>query len=163
MANYEDDTPLSSKVEWFLRQALPDDIYAWFLEQIGEKPLTGRQGMRLVQWLCIDVKKAIINKNNVKKIRKARKEEFIEVIKQNLPTPGIMANVTKDQLEGYEFEESVTSILIPHLSLTLKRDEATVTIALQWSLRGKLISQDDMQWMVRYCKPANEFEQVLLL
>lgn len=163
LANYDDDTPLSHRVEWFLGQAIPEDIYHWFMAQIGEKPLSGKQGRRLVEWLCKDVKKAIINQEHIKKIRKARREDFLEILRENLPSQAVMVNITAQQLEAVEFNENVVFYLVPFLSNALKRDEDTITIGLQWCLTEKVLTVNDLHWMTRYCKPVNEFQQLLLL
>lgn len=163
LASYVDDTPLSTKTDKTLRAAIPPDIYDWFMGEVCPPTLSGSQGLKLLGWLFKSLKKAEINLNHIKLIRQARREQFIEIVRENLPTPAIMANVTKDQLEAYKNFRHKESDLIPYLAKILKRDDETIVVSLQWTLRGKLITENDLDWMLRYCKPVSEYTQLLLI
>ena len=163
LQNYEDETPLADKVNYAIERGIPDDIRPWFLAQLSDKPLTGKQGLKLIGWIFKNTKRAEINLTNIKKLRQARREQIIDTVKENLPTQAVMAHITNEQLEVYKFSEEVTEHLIPYLAQTIKRDEATIKIGLQWSLHSKLITEDDMQWLLRYAKPVNEYVQLMLI
>jgi len=160
---YANDTPLTAKIEGTLKAAIPADVYNWFMGEIAPPPLSNSQGLKLLGWLFKNIRRAELDLKHIGMIRQARREQFIEILKQNLPTQAIMANVTKDQIQGAEFPLDVTFDLIPYLSKTVKRDEDTVTIALQWARNSKAITDDDLKWMLRYCKPVSEYTQLLLI
>lgn len=163
LAAYASDTPLSAKIEGTIKAAIPTDVYEWFMGEIAPPPLSNNQGLKLLGWLFTDIKRAKLDLKHIGLIRQARREQMIELLKENLPTPAIMANVTKDQIQGAEMPLDVTFYLIPYLAKTLKRDEDTVTIAISWALRAKTISEDDLKWLLRYCKPVSEYTQLLLI
>lgn len=162
LANYASDTPLTSKVEWYIDQAIPLDVRGWFFAEVGNQPLSQEQGLRLIKWLFLDHKKGKINTKNIKLIRQARREQYLEIIKENLPTPAVMANVTAIQLSVYILPDDIKSKLLPYLAQTLKRDQNSVTIAIQWATRSNKLSGLDHEWMLRYTQPISEFEQILL-
>lgn len=163
LSSYADDTPLSEKIEHTLSQAIPGDVYEWFMGEIAPPSLSNTQGKKLLSWLFKNIKKAELDLGHIKLIRQARREQFIDVVRENLPTPAIMANVTKDQIQAAEFPLDVTFDLIPYLAKTIKRDEDTITIAIKWAMTSKYISEDDLLWMLRYCKPVSEYQQLLLI
>jgi hypothetical protein len=163
LASYSDDTPLSAKVDKTLKDAIPPDVYGWFMGEVCPPILSGSQGLKLIGWLFKNVKRAELNLVHIKMIRQARREQFIDIVKDNLPTPAVMAHVTIEQLEAYTFNEDVGENLIPYIAEVIKRDRETVMIALQWSLRAKYITDDDLKWMLRYCRPVSEYTQLLLI
>jgi len=163
LANFADETPLSDKVSWTITQAIPEDIFGWFINEISPPPLSNSQGLKLLGWLFTDIKKAKLNLKHIGLIRQARREQFIDYVTENLPTPAVMANTTKEHLEAYKFDSDMLEILIPYLAKVVKRDEPTVQVALRWAMVGKLINDDDCRWMLRYCKPVSEYEQLLLI
>src|SRR5678809_490736 len=95
LANFADETPLSDKVSWTITQAIPEDIFGWFINEISPPPLSNSQGLKLLGWLFTDIKKAKINLKHIGLIRQARREQFIDYVTENLPTPAVMANTTK--------------------------------------------------------------------
>src|SRR5688572_21373587 len=163
LSNYADDTPLSSKIELTIKAAIPADIYEWFMGEIAPPPLSNSQGLKLLGWLFKNIRKAELDLKHIGLIRQARREQFIEIVKENLPTVAIMSYVTREQLERQEFSEDIVFDLIPYLAKSVKRDEETVTIAIQWAIQEKVISMDDCLWMLRYCKPVSEYTQLLLI
>lgn len=162
LSNYLDESPLSDRINYAIEKALPDDIREWFLEEIGATNLSGKQGLKLVKWLFSDHKKAIIDLKHIRLIRQARREQIVEIVRENLPTPAVMANVTKDQLEKYNLTEEVASDIIDYLATTIRRDRETVIIALQWATNSKHLTKEDINWLRRYSKPIAEYTQLLL-
>jgi hypothetical protein len=163
LSNHADDTPLTSKVDHTLKQAIPGDVYGWFMGEIAPPPLSGSQGLRLLGWLFKNIVKAELNLQHIKMIRQARREEFIEIVRENLPTVATMAHVTKEHIVSYNIPDEVKEYLVPYLSKILKRDVETIMVAMQWALKAKSISEDDCLWMIRYCKPVSEYQQLLLI
>lgn len=163
LASYADDTPLSDKIEQTLVAAIPSDVYQWFMEEIAPPPLSNTQGKKLLSWLFKNIKKAELDLNHIKLIRQARREQFIDIVKENLPTPATMAHVTSEHLEAYELGGDYEQELAPYLANIIKRDIATIMVSLQWSLKAGAISDNDLKWMLRYCKPVSEYQQLLLI
>ena len=163
IASYADDTPLSNKIELTLKSAIPGDVYEWFIGEVCPPTLSNSQGLKLLGWLFKDIKKAKLDLKHIKLIRQARREQFIDNLTENLPTPATMAHVTKDHLQAYNIDDNITENLVPYLSKAIKRDVETITVALQWSIKEGSISMDDCQWMLRYCRPVSEYEQLLLI
>jgi hypothetical protein len=163
LSNYLDDTPLSAVVDKTLRAAIPIDVYDWFMKEICPPVLSGRQGRQLLSWLFKNIKKAEIDLNHIKLIRQARRESIIDIIKDNLPTPATMAHVTTEHLEAYQIEDCIKEELIPYLAGIIKRDEQTILVSIQWSLKAGAIGSDDLHWMLRYCKPVSEYIQLNLI
>lgn len=163
LSNYADDTPLTIKIEQTLHAAVPADIYDWFMGEIAPPPLSGSQGLKLLGWLFKNIKRAELDLKHISLIRQARREQFIEIIRDNLPTQATMAHVTKEHLEAYDMGQLANEQLVPYLAKHLKRDEQTVLIAISWAIKAKDISPDDCLWMLRYCKPVSEYTQLLLI
>jgi hypothetical protein len=163
LANFADETPLTTKVDQTIKLAIPGDVYDWFMKEVCPPNFSGSQGLKLIKWLFSDIKRAKLDLKHIGLIRRARREQFIDFVIENLPTPAVMANTTKEHLEAYKFDSDMLEILIPYLAKVVKRDEPTVQVALRWAMVGKLINDDDCRWMLRYCKPVSEYEQLLLI
>lgn len=161
--NYADDTPLTAKLHNTLRAAIPQDVYDWFMGEIGPIPLSGSQGKKLLSWLFKNISRAELNLNHIKLIRQARKEQFIEILKENLPTQATMAHVSFEHLEAFQIDNETRETLIPYLSNIIKRDNETILVSIQWSIKSGAISTEDLKWMLRYCRPVSEYEQLLLI
>jgi hypothetical protein len=163
LSDYADDTPLSVKIDGTIKAAIPADVYDWFIGEIAPPPLSNSQGLKLLGWLFKNIKRAELDLKHIALIRQARREQFIEAVKEHLPTVATMAHVTEDHLSNYIFEEGIATDLVPYLSHIIKRDVETITVSLQWSMKDKAITIDDCKWMMRYCKPVSEYTQLLLI
>lgn len=162
LANYADDEPLGQRVHWAIFNAIPDDMRAWFFEEFCNPPLSQKQGLRLVSWLFKDPRKAIINIQNIRQLRAARREELVDLVKENLPANALMANVTYQHLEIYSETKEAYKEVIAFLSKAIRADEDRVSISIQWMLTDGKLRRNDLEWFSRLIKPYAEYEQLLL-
>ena len=159
---YRDEEPLGSRVNWAIYHAIPDDMRSWFYEEFNNPPLSQKQGLRLVSWLFKEPRKAIVDLSKIKLLRQARREQFIDIVKDNLPTPTLMVNLTDNAPGVYTATSELHKDLIEYLSNSLKADKDRVTVALQWAIRSHKLRGNDLNWFRRFIKQNSEYEQLLL-